>query len=59
MKILLISQGSQSIQLIRELFSLGYKPTERNGKNRYKQLQNIKKSIITKAKDIIEDEDLI
>ena len=25
-KILLISQGSQSIQLVRELFSLGYRP---------------------------------
>ena len=25
-KILLIAQGSQSIQLVRELFSLGYKP---------------------------------
>ncbi len=25
-KILLIGQGSQSIQLVRELFSLGYRP---------------------------------
>lgn len=39
--------------------ALGYKPLERNGRNRYKQLQNIKKNIIAKAKEVIDEEDLV